>query len=52
MSQHLPQPCDLLIEAGHVVPVQPHALVLPDSSVAVHDGVIVGIGPREQMRAQ
>jgi Cytosine deaminase and related metal-dependent hydrolases len=51
MSEHLPQPCDLLIEAGHVVPVQPHAVVLEDTAVAVRDGVIVGIGPRSEMRA-
>ena len=52
MSEHLPQPCDLLIEAGHVVPVRPHALVLQDTAVAVRDGVIVGIGPRQDMRAR
>ena len=52
MTEPLAQPCDLLIEAGYVVPVQPHAVVLEDHAVAVRDGVIAGIGPRTEMRAQ
>ena len=52
MSEPLSQSCDLLIEAGYVVPVQPHAVVLEDHAVAVRDGVIVGIGERGAMRAQ
>ncbi|KRA73122.1 N-ethylammeline chlorohydrolase [Lysobacter sp. Root667] len=39
------QPCDLLIEAGWVVPVEPHAVVLEDHAVAVRDGAIVDILP-------
>jgi 5-methylthioadenosine/S-adenosylhomocysteine deaminase len=38
-------PCDLLIEAGHVVPVVPHGVVLEDHAVAVRDGVIVAVLP-------
>lgn len=52
MSEITPTPCDLLIEAGYVVPVQPHALVLEDHAVAIADGRIVAIGPRTQMREQ
>ena len=39
------QACDLLIEAGFVVPVQPHAVELEDHAVAVKDGVIVALLP-------
>jgi len=45
-----PQPCQLLIEAGYVVPVQPHAVVLEDHAVAVTNGRIVAVLPREQAR--
>ncbi len=37
--------CDLLIEAGHVVPVVPHGVVLAQHAVAVRDGVILGVMP-------
>jgi 5-methylthioadenosine/S-adenosylhomocysteine deaminase len=50
--QSSPESCDLLIEAGYVVPVQPHAVVLEDHAVAVRDGVIVGILPRAEARAR
>jgi 5-methylthioadenosine/S-adenosylhomocysteine deaminase len=43
--------CDLLIEAGWVVPVEPHAVVLRDHAVAVRDGRIVAIGPQAALRA-
>ncbi|RDZ28016.1 TRZ/ATZ family hydrolase [Lysobacter silvisoli] len=42
--------CDLLIEAGWVVPVEPHAVVLEDHAVAVRDGVIVDVLPTVQAR--
>ncbi|HLM54085.1 MAG TPA: TRZ/ATZ family hydrolase [Pseudoxanthomonas sp.] len=45
-----PQPCDLLIEAGYVVPVEPHGVVLEDHAVAVTAGAIVALLPREQAR--
>jgi 5-methylthioadenosine/S-adenosylhomocysteine deaminase len=45
-----PQPCDLLIEAGWVVPVAPHGVVLEDHSVAVRDGAVVAVLPRHEAR--
>ena len=51
MSEALvPQPVDLLIEAGFVVPVEPHGVVLEDHAVAVRGGVIVAVLPRAQAR--
>jgi 5-methylthioadenosine/S-adenosylhomocysteine deaminase len=44
--------CDLLIEAGHVVPVVPHGVVLHDHAVAVRDGVIVAVLPIIEARAR
>ena len=38
-----PEACDLLVEAGHVVPVEPHGVVLEDHAVAVQDGIIVAV---------
>jgi hypothetical protein len=48
----IPEPCDLLIEAGHVVPVEPHGVVLDDHAVAVRDGVIVAVLPTAEARAR
>ena len=31
MSDFQPEQCDLLIEAGYVVPIEPHAVVLEES---------------------
>lgn len=46
MNEHPhPQPCELLIEAGWVVPVVPHAAVLADHAVAVRDGRIIALLP-------
>ena len=45
-----PRPCDLLIEAGWVVPVEPHGVVLEGHAVAVADGVIVGLLPVAEAR--
>jgi 5-methylthioadenosine/S-adenosylhomocysteine deaminase len=39
------QPIDLLIEAAHVVPVQPKGVVLRDHALAVHEGKIVALLP-------
>lgn len=47
-----PQACDLLIEAGWVVPVEPHGVVLEDHAVAVRDGVIVALLPTREARAR
>ncbi|WP_066096322.1 TRZ/ATZ family hydrolase [Xanthomonas massiliensis] len=44
--------CDLLIEAGHVVPIEPHGVVLEDHAVAVRDGVIVALLPVAEARAR
>ncbi|WP_374013632.1 TRZ/ATZ family hydrolase [Pseudoxanthomonas koreensis] len=52
MTDTSPQPCDLLIEAGWVVPVEPHGVVLADHAVAVSDGRIVAVLPTAQARAR
>ncbi|HEY2346903.1 MAG TPA: TRZ/ATZ family hydrolase [Xanthomonadaceae bacterium] len=46
-----PTPCDLLIEPGWVIPVEPHGVVLTDHAVAVKDGAILAVLPVEQARA-
>ncbi len=48
----IPEPCGLLIEAGFVVPVEPHGVVLEDHAVAVTDGVIAAILPIAEARAR
>ena len=47
-----PQTCDLLIEAGHVVPVVPHGVVLEDHAIAIDKGVILAVLPRDEARAR
>lgn len=47
-----PQSCDLLIEAGHIVPVAPHGVVLEDHAVAIDRGVILDVLPRAESRAK
>lgn len=44
-AEHHPEPCDLLIEAGWVVPVEPHAVVLEQHAVAIEAGRIVAVLP-------
>ena len=44
--------CDVLIEAGHVVPVVPHGAVLEEHAVALRDGIIVAILPINEARAR
>ncbi|WCE03576.1 TRZ/ATZ family hydrolase [Pseudoxanthomonas sp. JBR18] len=51
-STGVPESCDLLIEAGFVVPVEPHAVVLEQHAVAIRDGAIVAILPTAQARAR
>jgi len=46
----IPEPCDLLVEAGHVVPVEPHGVVLEDHAVAIRDGAIVALLPAAEAR--
>jgi len=48
----MPESCDLLIEAGHVVPVEPHGVVLAQHAVAVTSGRIVAVLPIEAARAR
>jgi 5-methylthioadenosine/S-adenosylhomocysteine deaminase len=51
MTQTLsPEPCDLLIEAGFVVPVEPHGVVLEDHAVAVQGSTIVAVLPTAEAR--
>ena len=50
MSPIAPEACDLLIEAGWVVPVEPHGVVLEDHAVAVRDGAIVALLPVTEAR--
>ncbi|WP_363796568.1 TRZ/ATZ family hydrolase [Lysobacter firmicutimachus] len=45
-------PCDLLIEAGWVVPVEPHAVVLEAHAVAVRDSRILEVLPIAEARAR
>ena len=52
MTDAAPQPCDLLIEAGWVVPVVPHGVVLADHAVAVSAGAIVAVLPISEARAR
>lgn len=52
MTDSAPQPCDLLIEAGWVVPVVPHGVVLEDHAVAVSGGRILAVLPIAEARAR
>ena len=45
-------PCDLLIEAGWVVPVEPHGVVLERHAVVVDEGAIVALLPIDQAHAR
>lgn len=47
-----PTRVDLLIEAGFVVPVEPHGVVLEDHAVAVSDGAVVAVLPIAEARAR
>jgi 5-methylthioadenosine/S-adenosylhomocysteine deaminase len=50
MTDIAPDTCDLLIEAGYVVPVVPHGVVLEHHAVAVTGGRIVAILPVAEAR--
>ena len=52
MSDTAPTPCDLLIEAGWVVPVEPHGVVLTDHAVAISGGRISAVLPTADARLQ
>ncbi len=45
-----PEACDLLIEAGFVIPVMPHGVVLEGHAVAVKGGVILALLPVAEAR--
>ena len=45
-------PCDLLIEAGWVIPVAPHGVVLEQHAVAIRDGAIVALLPVAEARTR
>lgn len=45
-----PESCDLLIEAGFIVPVVPHGVVLEEHAVAVRGGEIVAVLPIAEAR--
>jgi 5-methylthioadenosine/S-adenosylhomocysteine deaminase len=47
-----PEPCHLLIEAGHVVPMDRPGVVLEDHAVAIRDDAIVGVLPIAEARAR
>lgn len=49
---HAVQPCDLLIHAAWVIPVEPHGVALPDHAVAVDGGRIVALLPSHEARAR
>ena len=51
MSESAKQPCDQFIEAGWVVPVVPHGVVLENHTVVVTADRIVALMPREQAHA-
>ncbi|MDQ3289575.1 MAG: TRZ/ATZ family hydrolase [Pseudomonadota bacterium] len=51
-TQREPRSCDLLIEAGWVVPVQPQGVVLERHSVAIRDGAIVAVLPTDEARLE
>ena len=46
-----PRSCDLLIEAGWVVPVEPHGVVLERHAVAVTGGEVIAVLPIPEARA-
>jgi 5-methylthioadenosine/S-adenosylhomocysteine deaminase len=52
MAEAARESCDLLIEAGFVVPVEPHGVVLEDHAVAVRDGEIIAVLPRAVAHAR
>jgi len=51
MSDSAPISCDLIIEAGWVIPVEPHGVVLADHAVAVRNGEILAVLPIAAARA-
>ena len=52
MTDAAREACDVLIEAGWVVPVAPHGVVLTDHAVAVSDGRIIAVLPTAEAHAR
>ncbi|MEO5629611.1 MAG: TRZ/ATZ family hydrolase [Thermomonas sp.] len=52
MTDAARQTCDVLIEAGWVVPVVPHGVVLADHAVAISGSRIVAVLPTVEARAR
>ncbi len=52
MTTPAPLPCDLLIEAGWVVPIEPHGVILTDHAVVVSGGRIVALLPCAEARSR
>jgi 5-methylthioadenosine/S-adenosylhomocysteine deaminase len=46
------QACDLIIEAGFVVPIRPHGVVLEDHAVMVTGGLVVAVLPIAEARVR
>lgn len=49
-NDFMQQPCDVLIEAGYIVPVAPHGVVLENHAVAILGDKILDILPRDEAR--
>ncbi len=52
MTDAVRQACDVLIEAGWVVPVVPHGVVLPDHAVAISGNRILAVLPIREARVR
>lgn len=52
MTDNAPRTCDLIIEAGWVVPVVPHGVVLEEHAVVVDGGSILAVLPTAEARAR
>ncbi|MEO6155428.1 MAG: TRZ/ATZ family hydrolase, partial [Thermomonas sp.] len=52
MTDAARQACDVLIEAGWVVPVIPHGVVLEDHAVAISGSLIVAVLPIGEARSR
>jgi 5-methylthioadenosine/S-adenosylhomocysteine deaminase len=50
MTETTPTPCDLLIEAAFVIPVEPHGVVLENHAVAITGSEIIAIAPTSEAR--
>ncbi len=51
MSDPIRQPCDQFVEAGWIVPVVPHGVVLEDHVLVIDGGLITALLPRSEALA-